>query len=153
MISAVFESGLNFLNLFITFATFSKFAENAKLETLGTFFKEYGVLSVLIRSYLPSYPLYNTVLSSVHRQRLRGAQRTSSNFMLKKLTRRCMIPRMVMFRQLFYWLAGVWYSGEIDLPGYMMPQGGSVIFYNIVFIILFFTTIFYKNFFYTAFFL
>ena len=92
----------DFLNLFITFATFSKFAENAKLETLGTFFKEYGVLSVLIRSYLPSYLLYNTVLSSVHRQRLRGAQRTSSNFMLKKLTRRCMIPRMVMFRQLFY---------------------------------------------------
>ena len=54
-----------------------------------------------------------------------------SNFRLKKtdslgcdtpgrLTRRCMIHRGrgVMFWRIFYWLPGVWYSGEIDSPGY-----------------------------------
>ena len=38
-----------------------------------------------------------------------------------RLTHRGMIPRGVMFWQIFYWLAGVWYSREIDSPGYQTP--------------------------------
>ena len=134
----------------MTFATFSKFAENAKLETLGTFFKEYGVLSVLIRSYLPSYPLYNTVLSTVQctQTEVEGSPKNFFEFYVKKtdsqvydtpdshvsaaflLTRWGMILR-------WDWLARV----------YVTPGRISNFFITLFFIILFYTTFFYKNFF------
>ena len=44
-----------------------------------------------------------------------------SNFRFKKLNHRGMIPQGVMFRRVFYWIAGVWYSMEIDSSGYHTP--------------------------------
>ena len=38
-----------------------------------------------------------------------------------RLTCRGIIPRGVMFWQIFYWLAGVWYPRETDLLGYITP--------------------------------
>ena len=39
----------------------------------------------------------------------------------KKLTRPGLIPQGVMFWRISYWLAGIWYIGEIDSQGYDTP--------------------------------